>query len=226
MRNVIYTATIGERDDLRSDQTMDHCLGDEEWIAFSDRPQDCPPWELREGFAAFKHPCPNSRNHKALAHQWLPSASYSLWIDANMALRTPLSWLIDTCLKDCDIALFKHWKFDCIYQVQEHCETTIYHGLPMKEQVESYRAQGWPEHAGYWQGGFILRRHTKEAERFNNYWWAEISRWGWMDEIALPVAIAAAGVKIGTIPGNLLESPFIDYRPHKSINHLRAEDAR
>lgn len=213
--NYVYTTTIGERDDLRSG----HTVGDEEWIAFSDRLQDCSPWKIRDGFCGFKHPCPNSRNHKTLTHLWLPDASYSLWIDANMTLQTPLHDLIERYLKYADLAMFAHPVRGSIYEEQKHCEGTIYAGLPMKEQIENYQNH----YKGLWCCGLILRRHTKSVERFNECWWAEQSRWGWMDQLSCPTAINKSEVRIHTIPGDIRSTEILTLYPHKSINHLRAE---
>lgn len=205
MRHVVYTAITRSKDRLRDDQVADGA----EFVAFIDSPQASDVWEQRPACDLFR--CPNrcAKIHKVLPHLYFPGAAYSLWLDGNIALKVPVQTLIDEHLAEADVAMFGHPDRNCVYAELQASMPLLgkYDPAVMMEQVENYRAAGFPEHCGLHECGVIVRRHAAAVERFNEAWWAEICRWSQQDQLSVMPAAWRTGVKIATIPGSIMNYP-------------------
>jgi len=63
--------------------------------------------------------------------------------------------------------------------------------------------------------GLIIRRHNELVKRFNERWWAEITRWSPRDQVSFPVVRREMPeVKINTITGDIRKHPYLDFKPH------------
>lgn len=192
MEVTIYTAITGGKDSPRDDIT---CF---------------------TGQGKFIKPVMEAKIYKVLSHQFI-DAEYSIWVDGNIKLLIPPEQLIKAWLSDkYDIAVWKHFLRDCIYDEQEeldiwwpelHDETFA--------QVEHYRKQGHPEHWGLGECNVIVRRHNKEVERFNEAWWSEICRWSQRDQLSFPYVARKLNTKVNFIKGNPRQHPYFLYENHK-----------
>jgi hypothetical protein len=89
--------------------------------------------------------------------------------------------------------------------------------LPLAEQVESYRAEGMPEHAGLMAATLIARSPGSEAvNRINEAWWKEITRWSYRDQLSLPVVLWRLGHGYDKVTLNLWDNPWFDRLEHNS----------
>jgi len=141
----------------------------------------------------FHDPARGVRAVKILSHRYV-RADISVWIDGNVHLKAGFDPV--EVLGNSDIVLVKHPVRDCLYKEAaaahrllrlkghtEECER-------IKEQIAYYRdVLKIPPHCGVWFGGFIIRRHNHRIEQFNNTWWAEATRFGYRDQISLPVVL-------------------------------------
>jgi len=191
---MMYTAIVGNKDHKRTDIP---CFGD---------------------YNQFTRPVMNAKIYKVLAHKFVED-DISIWIDGNIELLIPEDEFIKDFLGDADIAVFKHFDRDCLYN-----EAPAAKGLGgdyvqmIDEQVEHYRMKGFPGHAGLPDCSVIVRRHNKETERFNESWWAEICRWSCRDQISFPYVLRNfPNLKVKFNVGNPRDHINFKYTPHTHI---------
>jgi hypothetical protein len=154
---------------------------------------------------------------KILAHKFLPKdAEYSIYHDCNYQLRVSPNEIIDLVAYEQQWASYRHPARSCVYDeariVMEHCPL-----IPRDEvqrQIERYRAEGFPEKAGLWANGFLVRRHTPEVAALNEAWWNVFKDGCARDQLAFPVARHAMKANTRTLEGNVFASQYTIHRWH------------
>jgi hypothetical protein len=222
MKVVVYTSITGNRDSLIEQPLFDG-VG---YVAFLDREDSSSAgWEVRRASDLFLDPCRNAKAPKVLAHQYLPEADISLWVDGNIRLKAPISALIDECLQTTDIAVFQHHERDCIYDEADYCiSANLDASGVIRHQMSRYLAAGYPRHNGLVMAGVLLRRHTPQMEALENAWWAEICRGSRRDQLSFNYVAHRLSTKYGIIPGRLVapgtdcpgqyDNAYFSLRPH------------
>lgn len=183
-------------------------------VCFTDAPVHHPDWEVRL-LAPASDPVRAARRIKLLAHEALPDAEVSLWMDGNFAVACDLDALVDRYLDDADLALHRHPQRDCAYEEGIAC---IRLGKADPEaivrQLLRYARAGYPEHAGLPATGVVLRRHTKPVARFEQAWWDEVARGAARDQISVGVALRALDMHWSEIASDLWKGPLFQWRRH------------
>jgi hypothetical protein len=181
----VFTSIIGKKDNLIDDQVTKGA----NFIAFTN--QKSKTWKTVKPYDKFKDDRRNSRIYKIMPHMFF-NTEFSLWIDGNVKLKVPAQQIVDTFLKDKDIALWKHQNRDCVYAEAEACYK-FNKDTPeaLGEHIREYKKRGIPAHNGLYAATVIIRRHTKRINELNEKWWAEYSRYSKRDQISFPVAFPA-----------------------------------
>jgi len=135
------------------------------------------------GYDFFKENRRNAKIYKILPHLFFPDVDYHIWVDSNVTLNVEPMELIEKM--DKDVAVFAHWERDCIYEEAIACQTRDDPRI-IKEQMERYRKEGYPEHAGLGMCFLIIRKNTKTVATLNNAWWAEICAGSVRDQLSFP----------------------------------------
>ena len=122
------------------------------------------------------------------------------------------------CVGPAGLSMFPHPDRACIYdEVLASRGMAKYAGLPLAEQVASYRAEGFPAQAGLIAAGLIARRSGQPAlARIEAAWWAENLRWTYQDQLSLPVVLWRLGAGYDPVPLNLWNNPWFDRADHLS----------
>jgi hypothetical protein len=185
-----------------------------EWFLFTDDPDlDAPPpWRVIVEPSS-EHPCLAAKRYKLTPWLAVPHERV-LWIDANMAVTAPnFAREALGCIHD-GIALHRHPRRDCVYaeaaaSLGSESQGGKYDGLPIREQVEHYRAEGHPEHAGLFAAGTIAWDATDPRARSLGYEWMwECERWTYQDQLSFPVVARWLGVEPGAFPWPQLERRY------------------
>jgi len=209
MKCVVYTAITGGYDSLKEDQNFDGAIP----VAFMDKKQESKAWNVVKACDLFKDPNRNAKIHKVLAHQYL-DCDYSLWIDGNLTLVTPIKDLINRYLQDADIAVHIHPGRKNIFEEKEACKRMRKDDpLTLDRQIDVYRKAGFNKDLLY-ECPVILRRHTPAIEKLNNYWWSEICRHSRRDQISFPYVVDKLGIKVNTFTGKVYHSPHFRWHHH------------
>ncbi len=202
---IVYTCVTNGRDGLREDQCVEgaqfHAFGDEAGAEGS-------VWIARPASGIFASPRRNARMHKILSHQFIDS-QYSIWMDANVALRVPAARLIDEYLKDTDMAVFRHRTRACTYEEAARCREL---GLDAPDvidrQMDTYRRAGFSAQAGLPETTVLIRRHGPAVQRFNEAWWSELCRHSVRDQLSFMYAAARSGVDFRFITPTKFDHPY------------------
>jgi len=212
-RVAVYTSITGSRDYLKEEQVFEGA----DFFAFLDEPvEGTTKWSIGSACSLFDDPVRNAKIHKVLAHEYLPNYDYSLWIDGSITLNVPVRDLIERFLGQADFAVFSHFARDCIYEEARVCrESGLDSASLIDSQVSSYRAQGYPAHAGLCELSILLRRHTAAVEAFNNAWWAEICRFSRRDQLSFNFVVRQLGLPLALLPQNLRVSPLFTLHEHR-----------
>ena len=141
---------------------------------------------------------------KWLIHKFVPEYEYTLWIDSNVQLRTPVIELIRSYLYKNDIAVFKHKDRNCVYEDAKDCllQKLDYDDI-ITEQMANYATEDYPKDNGLTETTVVLRRHTKEIEQFNEALWAELCLHSKRDQLCFDYMVWKLGLKVENFPGVL-----------------------
>jgi hypothetical protein len=169
---------------------------------------------------AWQHPLCRTRTarwHKVNSHLLPIKAKFSLWIDGTHRLKPNVDVydLVDTATRLADLATFRHPDRDCVYQELVACKQWRKDNpLLMTMQVDRYKAEGYPAHAGLVETSCVVRKHTERVVEFNRAWWQQIDSGSYRDQLSFNYVARKLDFFYGTIPGNRLVSPYLEYRSH------------
>jgi hypothetical protein len=185
MSKVIYTAIIGEYDDLKQPRFLTQGW---RYICFTDQDLKLPrdnKWEIVKVPQMECGQSKTARYHKINFHRVLAqfNPELSIWIDATFAINTNLDRWIRR--HKAPFSVIKHPFDDCIYTEAANC-IKISRGDPMDimAQVTDYRREGMPERAGLISSGILVRNHTDEVAAFCEQWWSEVLKYSSRDQIS------------------------------------------
>lgn len=233
MSVLIYTANIGGRDFPHSQAEQDI---DVDWYYFTDQrvaPLD-GPWTVREVVRG--HGTGEDR-HPNLAAKWWKTHPFAyehaIWIDASMEITNPsFAREAIASLDGAPVATWKHPRRSSIYAEVEaslgrEAQGGRYAALPLREQAESYRAEGFPDDLGLYACGAIV--WTWAARELGEVWWRECVTWGYQDQVSFPVACWRTGIRPATFPIPQIESrnPRLGYLANRWLRiwpHTKGAD--
>lgn len=165
-----------------------------------------------------RRPC-NLWEHLTCSLSRLRGYDYTIWIDGGIRIlsETFAQEMIDHIGKY-GWSMFVHPVRDCVYTECEACyDLPKYDHQPLREQVEYYRSQGYPEHNGLMAGGLIAREMGNLHLRKINYdWWQENLRWSYQDQLSLPYVLWKNDYWYDEIHLNLWDNHLFDMTPHRS----------
>lgn len=105
------------------------------------------------------------------------------------------------------IWMTEHPQRGCAYQEAEAAKIKQADDAEVIDvQVESYRAEGFPDNNGLYRGGVIIR--IGDTSYFDKAWWLEVARGSYRDQISAPYAAWRTGTKIHSIPHGQVEKFF------------------
>ncbi|MCX2977395.1 glycosyltransferase domain-containing protein [Candidatus Marimicrobium litorale] len=166
-----------------------------DFVCFTDDHDYEPPsgWVVIHLNFSLANPRLTAKALKVLPHFVFPDYRYTLWVDANLGLLEGAPVYIDSFLNSgAEIGLAKHNRRSCIYDEALEC---MRWGKDKSERIElqvnTYRRAGYPENAGLYQGGFIMRQqNAKVCKLAMEDWWGQIVKHSIRDQISLPVIIS------------------------------------
>jgi len=175
-------------------------------------------WDVRVRQRPEQHPRMKAKYFKCNSHKL--DCDISIYIDGSGTMIG--KDFVERCLEylgDADMLAFKHPDRDCIYAEAEFCHMFAkYIDVDIMGQVEKYRQQGWPEHAGLWACGLLVRRNNERVRKFNKLWWKHINKYTYQDQLSFPICVKESGVKLKTLELPLNDNRLIMFlTPHASI---------
>lgn len=169
----------------------------------------------------FKDPTRNARMCKILSHLFVKT-EWSLWIDGTIQLLKTPEEILEKYKDRGDMVTMRHRARNCAYDEA----VAIFLGKRennhaiVDEQVATYKADGYPVQNGLFETGCILRHHTPEVVRFNEFWWAQNCRFSKRDQLSVNYSAWKTGLKVGFFDGNYNASEDLTIHPHLPNSNL------
>jgi hypothetical protein len=214
MRVCLYTALYGDYDTLRPVMPQAWDDGRADCLAFTDqvRPGDrAEGWQVIVTPRPEAHPRMQAKFFKLNPHKCLRDYDLSVWVDASLRVHSPhLVRDLARYVKESAVAFFPHrWRTRLADELAAHLPLRKYAGLPIREQVASYFAEGYAEQTPLLECTCIVRRHNDRAVReLDEAWWGENQRWTYADQLSLPYVLWKLGTPYTQLPFNLDEQPW------------------
>jgi len=161
-----------------------------------------------------------SRMVKWLIHKYLYEYEYTLWLDGNVRLLTPVRKLINMFLRKQDITVFWHKDRNCVYSEADDCISKQLDDPELiSRQMARYRALGYPPGNGLSELPAILRKHTKKIATFNEAIWAEYCTQTRRDQLCFDFVAWQHSMQIARFPGKVTRK---DLNIHfEKIEHIK-----
>lgn len=207
-RPLLVTAIFGRYEPLRS------LPAGVRGLAITDDDGAVDGWRLAIHRDPSLTPRAANRYAKARIHKFT-TADVTVYVDGQFLIREdPGSWALDV-LGDGDFAAFRHPARDCVYLEGETCIEKG-RGDPdaIAAQLERYRAEGLPDHAGLFGGGLLVRRNTEGMRALGDAWWNEVCAGSERDQISLGYLVWKHRIDVRVIPGSLYKPPFAKFVGH------------
>lgn len=218
MNLVVYTAVSPGYDTLKSPPA--ECRDMAQFVAFTSGGERIDGWEYRQLYDGFSDPCRNAKIHKILAHEYFPSAQYSLWLDGTIEIKSGvcLQLLVTSALRNGDFAVYRHRSRDCIYKEAAACIAARKDSESIiKTQTEAYRSAGYPSNSGLAECTVLLRRHTPEVKAFNLAWWAEIVKYSRRDQLSFNFVATRLRFPFLYLDGSISSNSYFVRHKHRHI---------
>ena len=214
-RIAIYTAIYGGYDSLGPQPELDGV----DWVCFTDNTElEAKPWAMRVEPGRYRHPRLSAKWFKTNPHRAISEYRRTIWIDGNMRVTSPtfVGELL-AILADRPLAIFPHPDRDDIFDEAKFSATMPkYDGLPVFEQVDYYRRQGFTRSELYACGVLVRDNVDRRMRRLDEAWMAECIRWTYQDQLSLPYLLWQHNVRPALIPYNLWDNHMFALQPHLS----------
>lgn len=189
MRVAVVTASIGERRKLLTPDVVNPSV---DYVAFVDRELNHPVWRTVRVDRWSADPVRDSKLYKVFPERFVEDADASIWIDRHCRLLCDPAKVFGEFKED--VGLVHHYRA-CIFREGRACRDAHKDDRNLINQtVERFRLEGWPDAAGLYYGGFLLKRHSEAADRFSRLWWNYIETGSRRDQLSLPVAVRRSRV--------------------------------
>jgi len=177
-----------------------------DYFAFVDSPQNVTTWKQ----------CPlldftcdntyknrrNAKIYKILPHLFVPDYDYYIWHDVSHELVTDPFNVVETHLKDKDVALFRHTQRTCIYEEAKILNELGYdHKENIDRQISYYKECGLPENFGLFELPVSIRKNNTKTQSMNLAWWEQICRYSSRDQVSLPFCMWKYKIDISILDG-------------------------
>jgi len=208
----VYTAIFGARDTYKEPPP-----GKFDSFLFTDTPTTTERAIVRRIPSMLADPVRSARMLKLLPHLFLPDYEITLWIDGSMLLmRDDVNTLVDLYLKDANLATFRHYLRDCIYEEARACvEQRKDDPYLIQQQVDGYRAERYPEHDGLVETRVLLRRSlADDVVAFDHAWWCEVRDKSRRDQLSFNYVLRKLSFRHALMEGTAYHNPYFRVYDH------------
>ncbi|MDD4557191.1 MAG: DUF616 domain-containing protein [Alphaproteobacteria bacterium] len=221
-KSVIYTCSTGKNyDSINVNEFLNPAY---EYIFFTDNEEliakkTVGPWQIRPLVFNDLGNHKNNRYHKFFPNLLFPEYEESIYIDANIVLKT--SKLFDAAEQfhatPIFLAIPPHRKRKCIY---DELETCIKGKKDKIERLEEHRSfllqEGYPKQNGLTENNVIYRKHHHpECVKIMQQWWELLEQHSQRDQLSLFYVLWKNGMKMTYLLDKAIKSDKDNFQ----INH-------
>lgn len=217
-KKVVYTALFGSYDKLLDPLLVE---SDVDYLCFTDqRSLSSSIWHAVQ-VPAEANPTLAARKYKILAHEWLGSYSTSLYVDANIGIKGPVSHLFTKLSEREPFWAPSHPLRQCSYDELAACLKSEKITRATLEQVQALlRDQNFPSDQGLTESGILLRcHHNADVVRLMARWYEFVLNYCERDQVSLPYLAWKHGTRVSTLSASCRKpNPYFYYRPHRALS--------
>lgn len=218
-RKVVYTCLTGNYDNLPL-----HSYLDSEWdyVCFTDSSEFLGykgvygAWRIEPLAFNELDDTKNSRWHKTHPHVLFPDCEESIWIDANIAVKS--GWIFSLVAQKREqnkILIPIHYERDCLFKDIEFCVNII--RKETRENADKVIAflheKNFPANYGLNETNLIYRRHNDpQIISLMDEWWHLIEHYSKRDQFSLSYVLFCHGIKPADIAIPNLRPLFSHFR--------------
>lgn len=185
---VVYTAIFGDYDLLMEPKGVPDEV---DLVCFTDNSNlQSNKWEIRVVSEELT-PAMSNRKIKILPHRYFSDYDYSIYVDGNVHIVDDVSELASKYLSKYQLVVPPHPKRDCVYDEAEVCiQSGKADEKPIREMMNRYSADGFPQNFGLSENNVILREHhDDDVQGLMNEWWEEVRNGPGRDQLSLPYVL-------------------------------------
>ena len=194
MPAIIYTVITGSYDSIKQPRVIEAGV---EYVLFTNNPEikDGGVWKVVQipseewpGRTARENEILLSRKVKMLPHLFLTEAAeWSIYIDADMVIKRPLTELLNNLHSE---TLFAACRHSYCKSVQEEIEDLLAKNMvqpeQVKEQWQKYTEWGFEDDLGISENGLLIRKHNDvRVAQLMELWWEEYQNGCLRDQVSL-----------------------------------------
>lgn len=187
-KTVIYTCITGNYETLVDPTVISE---DFDYVCFTDNLKlKSNIWEIRQIPEELKHlsNVKQQRCIKICPHKYFKEYNDSIWLDANIDIIEDIKTFIDTQCDEKDKTIFipKHPYRQCIYKESDKCiEIKKDRSDVIKQQMNKYLTEGFPENYGLVQTGIMYRKHNElSCVEVMELWESELFKHSHRDQLS------------------------------------------
>lgn len=225
---IVYTCNFGGYESIKEPLFVDERV---EYILFTDNENITSKiWKIEVIKERLSDPRRTSRLAKILPHKYLPPHDISVYIDSSLELKTgDVCKMVEECLEDKDIALYKHYKRNCVYDEIHHVMRDPKRKADKnlcERAIKTYRDISYPNQNGLFENAFIIRKNTPEIRQLNSKWWSEYINGTERDQFVFmyciyQLKIQVNSIKVGT---QFRNNPYVNHIRHEYVNYSASDE--
>ncbi len=219
---IVYTCNFGDYESVKEPLCIDP---NAKYMLFTDNKNlTSENWQVVVIEEKLDDARRTSRLPKILPHKYLPPHDISIYIDSSLEFKVEnVAVMAEQCLKDSPLALYEHYKRNCVYEEIDFVLNSKDRVVATPEkcllQIEKYKKIGYPKNNGLYENAFIIRRNNKEVEELNELWWKEYLEGAERDQFVLMYALDRLGLKVNSISigEQFRKNPFVNFYKHAYV---------
>jgi hypothetical protein len=214
-KKVVYTSITGNYDEL-----LTPLFRNEGWdyICFTDSPDlESDFWKIKRIKDVDLSLPKINRIHKILPHKFLPKYDYSLYIDGNIRIIGDIDEYINKFSNNASMLCFIHPQRSCIYYEADACIKMEKDNVELiKNQINRYRDEKYPENNGLIAGGILYRRHKDPMViKSMDAWWKEVKNNSYRDQLSFNYVCWKTNFQYEICNLNIWKNEFFQHHKHK-----------
>lgn len=222
----IYTAVVGNYDEILQPKVIDDRF---DYILFSNdmKETNIGVWQVRPINYTNEVQTKIARWVKTHPEELLPGYEFSIWMDANVRIKTSYTYSksIDMYSSNIDVATIKHPKRNDIYS---ECGAVLGYCLEKEDIVFEWlkviHKAGFPAQSGLNETNVLYRRHCPKVKDMDALWWNCIEQYSKRDQLSFNYVLWKLNIECKMfLPESVsaVNSPDYEYVFHSSNNRTR-----
>lgn len=186
MKKVIYTTVFGNYDRIKTPRFINE---DYDYILFTDSDTfDSERLDINDiewKISVYNNggnPKMKAKDIKVNPHKYLKGYDLSVYFDGSFQQINDINLLVK---ETDDFKMCKHPRRICAYEEASVCSRMRLDSTSViKNQIDRYKSEGFPENFGLAMGGIIIRKHNKKSKAISELWWEEIKKGSNRDQLS------------------------------------------